>query len=104
MRILMSLLLLVLFCSLQLTSSAPHALESSSCCVQFYKNKIPLKLVVSFYRTRSNCPISAIVFRTAAGREFCLDPDSSWVNSHIAKVNTANENRSTLDPDVKVQV
>uniref|UniRef100_A0A8C2JZB1 Chemokine interleukin-8-like domain-containing protein n=1 Tax=Cyprinus carpio TaxID=7962 RepID=A0A8C2JZB1_CYPCA len=88
MRILMSLLLLVLFCSLQLTSSAPHALESSSsCCFQFYKNKIPLKLVVSFYRTRSNCPISAIVFRTAAGREFCLDPDSSWVNSHIAKVN-----------------
>uniref|UniRef100_A0A8C2Q2P6 Chemokine interleukin-8-like domain-containing protein n=1 Tax=Cyprinus carpio TaxID=7962 RepID=A0A8C2Q2P6_CYPCA len=43
----------------------------------FYKNKIPLKLVVSFYRTRSNCPISAIVFRTAAGREFCLDPDST---------------------------
>uniref|UniRef100_A0A8C2K0I6 Chemokine interleukin-8-like domain-containing protein n=1 Tax=Cyprinus carpio TaxID=7962 RepID=A0A8C2K0I6_CYPCA len=81
MRILMSLLLLVLF--------SPHALESSSsCCFQFYKNKIPLKLVVSFYRTRSNCPISAIVFRTAAGREFCLDPDSSWVNSHIAKVNT----------------
>uniref|UniRef100_A0A8C2K0J6 Chemokine interleukin-8-like domain-containing protein n=1 Tax=Cyprinus carpio TaxID=7962 RepID=A0A8C2K0J6_CYPCA len=89
MRILMSLLLLVLFDIMYFN---------------FYKNKIPLKLVVSFYRTRSNCPISAIVFRTAAGREFCLDPDSSWVNSHIAKVNTANENRSTLDPDVKVQV
>ncbi|XP_018952466.1 C-C motif chemokine 4-like [Cyprinus carpio] len=95
MRILMSLLLLVLFCSLQLTSSAPHALESSSCCVQFYKNKIPLKLVVSFYRTRSNCPISAIVFRTAAGREFCLDPDSSWVNSHIAKVNSRTTTATT---------
>uniref|UniRef100_A0A8C1J5G0 Chemokine (C-C motif) ligand 39, duplicate 1 n=1 Tax=Cyprinus carpio TaxID=7962 RepID=A0A8C1J5G0_CYPCA len=89
MRILMSLLLLVLFCSLQLTST-PHALESSSCCVQFYKKKIPLNLVVSFYRTGSNCPISAIVcfvvffgpgFRTAAGREFCLDPDSSWVKN-----------------------
>uniref|UniRef100_A0A8C1UZG4 Chemokine interleukin-8-like domain-containing protein n=1 Tax=Cyprinus carpio TaxID=7962 RepID=A0A8C1UZG4_CYPCA len=87
MRILMSLLLLVLFCSLQLTSSAPHALESSSCCVQFYKNKIPLKLVVSFYRTRSNCPISAIVFRTAAGREeFCVDPESTWVKGHVDKV------------------
>uniref|UniRef100_A0A8C1J5D7 Chemokine interleukin-8-like domain-containing protein n=1 Tax=Cyprinus carpio TaxID=7962 RepID=A0A8C1J5D7_CYPCA len=80
MRILMSLLLLVLFCSLQLTSSG---------CVQFYKKKIPLNLVVSFYQTGSNCPISAI---------FCLDTDSSWVNSHIAKVNTANENRRALDP------
>uniref|UniRef100_A0A8C1N774 Chemokine interleukin-8-like domain-containing protein n=1 Tax=Cyprinus carpio TaxID=7962 RepID=A0A8C1N774_CYPCA len=61
---------------------APRALESSSsCCVQFYKKKIPLNLVVSFYQTGSNCPISAIVFRTAAGREFCLDPDSSWVKN-----------------------
>ncbi|XP_042609323.1 C-C motif chemokine 4-like [Cyprinus carpio] len=96
MRILMSLLLLVLFCSLQLTSSAPRALESSSsCCVQFYKKKIPLNLVVSFYQTGSNCPISAIVFRTAAGREFCLDPDSSWVNSHIAKVNSRTTTTTT---------
>ncbi|XP_018964816.1 C-C motif chemokine 4-like [Cyprinus carpio] len=98
MRILMSLLLLVLFCSLQLTSSAPHALESSSCCVQFYKKKIPLKLVVSFYRTGNSCPISAIVFRTAAGREFCLDPDSSWVNSHIAKVNSRTTTSTTTKP------
>uniref|UniRef100_A0A8C1N586 Chemokine interleukin-8-like domain-containing protein n=1 Tax=Cyprinus carpio TaxID=7962 RepID=A0A8C1N586_CYPCA len=57
----------------------------------FYKKKIPLNLVVSFYQTGSNCPISAIVFRTAAGREFCLDPDSSWVKKHIAKVNTASK-------------
>ncbi|XP_042609324.1 C-C motif chemokine 4-like [Cyprinus carpio] len=95
MRILMSLLLLVLFCSLQLTSSAPHALESSSCCVQFYKKKIPLNLVVSFYRTGSNCPISAIVFRTAAGREFCLDPDSSWVKKHITKVKSRTTTSTT---------
>ncbi|XP_026057601.1 C-C motif chemokine 4-like [Carassius auratus] len=89
MRILMSLLLLVLFCSIQLTSSAPHALETeSSCCFQFYNKIIPLKRVVSFYRTGSNCPRPAIVFRTAAGREFCLDPYNSWVNSHIAEVNS----------------
>uniref|UniRef100_A0A8C1UZI9 Chemokine (C-C motif) ligand 39, duplicate 1 n=1 Tax=Cyprinus carpio TaxID=7962 RepID=A0A8C1UZI9_CYPCA len=75
MRILMSLLLLVLFCSLQLTST-PHALESSSsCCVQFYKNKIPLNLVVCFV------VFFGPRFRTAAGREFCLDPDNGchWV-------------------------
>uniref|UniRef100_A0A671SVL2 C-C motif chemokine n=1 Tax=Sinocyclocheilus anshuiensis TaxID=1608454 RepID=A0A671SVL2_9TELE len=96
MRILMSLLLLVLFCSIQLTSSAPNALEAqSSCCFQFYKKKIPLNLVVSFYQTRSNCPISAIVFRTAAGREFCVDPNSSWVNSHIAKMNSRTTTATT---------
>uniref|UniRef100_A0A8C1Z0F4 Chemokine (C-C motif) ligand 39, duplicate 1 n=1 Tax=Cyprinus carpio TaxID=7962 RepID=A0A8C1Z0F4_CYPCA len=94
MRILMSLLLLVLFCSLQLTSSAPHALESSSsCCVQFYKNKIPLNLCpLKIYGVKLN------EFRTAAGREFCLDPDSSWVNSHIAKVNSRTTTSTTTKP------
>uniref|UniRef100_A0A8C1J5I0 Chemokine interleukin-8-like domain-containing protein n=1 Tax=Cyprinus carpio TaxID=7962 RepID=A0A8C1J5I0_CYPCA len=87
------LLLKYLICVL-----SPHALESSSCCVQFYKKKIPLKLVVSFYRTGNSCPISAIVFRTAAGREFCLDPDSSWVNSHIAKVNSRTTTSTTTKP------
>ncbi|KAF4094965.1 monocyte chemotactic protein 1B-like [Onychostoma macrolepis] len=93
MRILMSLLLLR---SIQLTSCAPNALEArSTCCFQFYKKKIPLKLVVSFYRTESNCPMSAIVFRTAAGREFCMNPNTSWVNSHIAKVNSRTTTATT---------
>uniref|UniRef100_A0A671STX1 C-C motif chemokine 13-like n=1 Tax=Sinocyclocheilus anshuiensis TaxID=1608454 RepID=A0A671STX1_9TELE len=91
MRILMSLLLLVLFCSIQLTSSAPNALEAqSSCCFQFYKKKIPLNLVVSFYQTR----MSSKDFRTA-GREFCVDPNSSWVNSHIAKMNSRTTTATT---------
>uniref|UniRef100_A0A8C2K1L7 Chemokine (C-C motif) ligand 39, duplicate 1 n=1 Tax=Cyprinus carpio TaxID=7962 RepID=A0A8C2K1L7_CYPCA len=93
MRILMSLLLLVLFCSLQLTSSGGFKNK----CILSLK-KIPLKLVVSFYRTGNNCPISAIVFRTAAGREFCLDPNSSWVNSHIAKVNSRTTTSTTTKP------
>ncbi len=34
-------------------------------------------------------------FRTAAGREFCIDSHSSWVNSHIAKVNSRRTTSTT---------
>ncbi|KAK9952152.1 hypothetical protein ABG768_018008 [Culter alburnus] len=87
MRNLMSLLLLF-FCSIQLTSSGPVALETlSTCCFQFSAIKIPLNRVVSYYRTRSSCPKPAIVFQTVIGREICVRPTTPWVNDYIAKVN-----------------
>uniref|UniRef100_A0A8C2K1D1 Chemokine interleukin-8-like domain-containing protein n=1 Tax=Cyprinus carpio TaxID=7962 RepID=A0A8C2K1D1_CYPCA len=88
MRSLMCLLFLVIFCSVQMTSSAPIALEAaqSTCCGELSKVKIPLKLVTSYYRTSSSCPRRAIVFQTEAGREFCVDPEITWVKSHIDKV------------------
>uniref|UniRef100_A0A8C2K1Q9 Chemokine interleukin-8-like domain-containing protein n=1 Tax=Cyprinus carpio TaxID=7962 RepID=A0A8C2K1Q9_CYPCA len=88
MRSLMCLLFLVIFCSVQMTSSAPIALEAaqSTCCGELSKVKIPLKLVTSYYRTSSSCPRRAIVFKTIKGKEFCVDPETPWVKSHVAKV------------------
>uniref|UniRef100_A0A9J7XQG8 Chemokine interleukin-8-like domain-containing protein n=1 Tax=Cyprinus carpio carpio TaxID=630221 RepID=A0A9J7XQG8_CYPCA len=53
---------------------------------EFSNVKIPLKLVTSYYRTSSSCPRRAIVFKTIKGREFCVDPETPWVKSHVAEV------------------
>uniref|UniRef100_A0A8C1J778 Chemokine interleukin-8-like domain-containing protein n=1 Tax=Cyprinus carpio TaxID=7962 RepID=A0A8C1J778_CYPCA len=36
--------------------------------------------------TSSSCPRCAIVFKTIKGREFCVDPETPWVKSHVAEV------------------
>uniref|UniRef100_A0A8C2K014 Chemokine interleukin-8-like domain-containing protein n=1 Tax=Cyprinus carpio TaxID=7962 RepID=A0A8C2K014_CYPCA len=89
MRSLMCLLFLVIFCSVQMTSSAVISIGSaqSKCCGKEITNvKIPVKLVTSYYWTSSICGRRAIVFQTKAGREICVDPESTWVNGHIDKV------------------
>uniref|UniRef100_A0A8C2KGJ4 Chemokine interleukin-8-like domain-containing protein n=1 Tax=Cyprinus carpio TaxID=7962 RepID=A0A8C2KGJ4_CYPCA len=89
MRSLMCLLFLVIFCSVQMTSSTVISIDSAQpkCCGEEFTNvKIPVKLVTSYYWTSSMCDRRAIVFQTKAGREFCVDPESTWVNGHIAKV------------------
>ncbi|KAK7121680.1 hypothetical protein R3I93_022686 [Phoxinus phoxinus] len=86
MRSLMFLLVLVLFCSVPMTSSAPLAGNVGNCCMEFSKVKIPVKVVKSYYWTSSACPRRAIVFQTIAGKEICVDRETTWVNGHVAKV------------------
>ncbi|XP_042609603.1 C-C motif chemokine 4-like isoform X1 [Cyprinus carpio] len=89
MRSLMCLLFLVIFCSVQMTSSTVISIDSaqSKCCgEEFTDVKIPVKLVTSYYWTSSSCARRAIVFQTKAGREFCVDPESTWLKSYIDKV------------------
>nr|XP_055048857.1 C-C motif chemokine 4-like isoform X1 [Misgurnus anguillicaudatus] len=96
MRHLMALMFLVIFCSLQLTTSAPvsSVLEKTTCCFKFSNAVIPLKLVKSYYRTASSCSKPAIVFKTDK-REICVDPETSWVSKHIAKVDMKTSTSTT---------
>ncbi|XP_065129663.2 C-C motif chemokine 4-like [Paramisgurnus dabryanus] len=96
MRHLMALMFLVIFCSLQLTTSAPVApgLAKSICCVKFSNAQIPLKLVKSYYKTDSSCSKPAIVFQTDK-RLICVDPETSWVSNHIAKVDMKTSTSTT---------
>ncbi|XP_026057603.1 C-C motif chemokine 13-like [Carassius auratus] len=83
MRSLMCLLFLVI-CSVQVTSNAPSAIDAqTNCCLEFSNVKIPVKRVVSFYWTSSSCPRRAIVFKTKAEKDFCVNPETSWVSSHV---------------------
>uniref|UniRef100_A0A8C0YPT9 Chemokine interleukin-8-like domain-containing protein n=1 Tax=Cyprinus carpio carpio TaxID=630221 RepID=A0A8C0YPT9_CYPCA len=102
MRSLMCLLFLVIFCSVQMTSSTVISIDSaqSKCCgEEFTVVKIPVKLVTSYYWTSSSCARRAIVFKTKAGKEFCIDPETTWVSGHVAKVDkrtkTATETNFT---------
>ncbi|XP_059392332.1 C-C motif chemokine 2-like isoform X2 [Carassius carassius] len=100
MRSLMCLLFLVIFCSVQMTSSSNLANEvaNSNCCGEFSKVKIPVNKVVSYYWTSSICARRAIVFKTISGREFCIDPKTAWVKSHIDQVDkrtTVTESNAT---------
>nr|AXF84154.1 chemokine ligand 39 [Ctenopharyngodon idella] len=105
MRSLMFLLVLVLFCSLQMTSShTTSAIDAanSKCCMKFSKVKIPVRLVKSYSWTRSDCPRQAIVFHMISGKEICVDPEASWVSRHVAKVDkrTTSATAKTQSPTV----
>ncbi|XP_051547954.1 monocyte chemotactic protein 1B-like [Myxocyprinus asiaticus] len=104
MKSLMSLIFLVLFCSMQMTSSAPVAVDSaqSVCCSEFTKVMIPLKRVVSFKWTSSSCHKQGIVFQTTAGKEICADIQTDWVRNHIAKVDNRKTVTTAQTPSTKV--
>uniref|UniRef100_A0A4W4H4H1 Chemokine interleukin-8-like domain-containing protein n=1 Tax=Electrophorus electricus TaxID=8005 RepID=A0A4W4H4H1_ELEEL len=76
MRNLCALLFVLLLCSLQLVSSG----ESPEFT---HDVKIPLKKVVSYTHTDTNCATKAIIFKTVAGKQFCVNPDAVWVSSHV---------------------
>ncbi|KAL7862712.1 hypothetical protein SRHO_G00116960 [Serrasalmus rhombeus] len=99
MRILSALLVLLLLCSLQLTSSA--APLSADCCVKLETMKIPLNRVKSIKRTSSDCPLKASVVETIIGRQICVDPDVAWVSSHITALNQRHNN-ATARPSTTI--
>uniref|UniRef100_A0AAY5ETH8 C-C motif chemokine n=1 Tax=Electrophorus electricus TaxID=8005 RepID=A0AAY5ETH8_ELEEL len=73
MRNLCALLFVLLLCSLQLVSSGEH---TPDCCTSVSDVKIPLKKVVSYTHTDTNCATKAIIFKTVAGKQFCVNPDA----------------------------
>ncbi|XP_035388054.1 regakine-1-like [Electrophorus electricus] len=87
MRNLSALLFVLLLCSLQLVSSGPLA-RNPYCCPSVTDKKIPLKKVVSYTLTDSDCAVKGIIFKTVAEKKFCVNPDAVWVSSHVAAVDT----------------
>uniref|UniRef100_A0A4W4E468 C-C motif chemokine n=1 Tax=Electrophorus electricus TaxID=8005 RepID=A0A4W4E468_ELEEL len=85
MRNLSALLFVLLLCSLQLVSSAPHG-HTPDCCTSVTDVKIPLKKVMSYTHTDSDCANKAIIFKMISGKEICVDPASDWVNDHMKAV------------------
>uniref|UniRef100_A0AAR2JUA5 C-C motif chemokine n=1 Tax=Pygocentrus nattereri TaxID=42514 RepID=A0AAR2JUA5_PYGNA len=81
MRTLSALLTVLLLCSLQQVCSG-------KCCFKFIKVQIPMKFIISFSKTNSNCPKEAIIFHTVAGMEWCANPKAPWVQESIKKLNS----------------
>ncbi|XP_062855759.1 C-C motif chemokine 22-like [Trichomycterus rosablanca] len=73
------LLLLLLVGSLQLVSGYPYSANSGICCQNITTIRIPLRRIISYYWTSSNCPIKAVIFQMNDGMQICVDPKAPWV-------------------------
>ncbi|XP_018594859.1 C-C motif chemokine 18-like [Scleropages formosus] len=89
MKTLSAVLLLAILCSHQLVSSAIIPGLSVDCCPKYHKGIIPIKQIVSYYKTSSDCPKQAIVFRTRRNSTFCVEEHLPWVQKHIVKLQLA---------------
>ncbi|XP_053487573.1 monocyte chemotactic protein 1B-like [Ictalurus furcatus] len=99
MRNLTALLFLLSLCSLHLVSSAPGSTDFRiTCCAKTTKVKIPLKNIVTYWWTSSNCPKKAIVFETLNKKQHCVDPTAVWVNHHMKAVDLRNSTTVTAKP------
>ncbi|XP_053487568.1 eotaxin isoform X2 [Ictalurus furcatus] len=99
MRNLTALLFLLSLCSLHLVSSFPTSFNHmTSCCSNTSTVKIPLKNIVTYWWTRNNCPIKAIVFETLNNKQRCVDPTAVWVNHHMKAVDLRNSTTVTAKP------
>ncbi|KAL7885322.1 hypothetical protein AOLI_G00056170 [Acnodon oligacanthus] len=83
MRTLSALLTVLLLCSVQQVCSGSQPVE---CCYGFQKVKIPFRRIASYRWTSTNCSKKAVIFRTVIGREFCAEPEASWVKEHMMKL------------------
>ncbi|KAG7329512.1 hypothetical protein KOW79_007686 [Hemibagrus wyckioides] len=91
MKKLTALLFLFSLCSLQLVLSAPVVFElKTQCCPDTTKLRIPVKNIVKYHWTSSDCPIKAIVFDMNTGKKFCVDPTAGWVKNHMKVVDQKN--------------
>ncbi|XP_036423685.1 monocyte chemotactic protein 1B-like isoform X3 [Colossoma macropomum] len=85
MRTLSALLMVLLLCSLQQVycSGTQGANTPVECCYGFTYRKIPLWRITSYRWTRTDCSKKAVVFRTVIGKDWCVDPEVTWVKEYM---------------------
>ncbi|KAH1181586.1 hypothetical protein KIL84_005312, partial [Mauremys mutica] len=59
-------------------------------CTEFSRKEIPQKLLKTYRKTEPSCPKAAIIFVTKKNREFCADPEASWVKEAVRQLNQAS--------------
>ncbi|XP_021076438.1 C-C motif chemokine 17 [Mus pahari] len=85
MRSLQMLLLAVLLLGtfLQHARAARATNVGRECCPDYFKGAIPIRKLVSWYKTSVECPRDAIVFVTVQDRLICADPKDKHVKKAI---------------------
>ncbi|XP_029420268.1 C-C motif chemokine 17 isoform X1 [Nannospalax galili] len=61
------------------------------CCLDYFKGAVPIRKLVTWYRTSAECRRNAIVFVTIQGRSICLDPNSKHVKRAIRYLESRKE-------------
>uniref|UniRef100_A0A8C2KLQ5 Chemokine interleukin-8-like domain-containing protein n=1 Tax=Cyprinus carpio TaxID=7962 RepID=A0A8C2KLQ5_CYPCA len=63
-------------------SAPPHI---GLCCVEITNVKSPVKRLPFFFDKSCLC-VFPFRFKTIAGKEICVDPETAWVSGHVDKV------------------
>ncbi|KAG6936149.1 C-X3-C motif chemokine ligand 1, partial [Chelydra serpentina] len=69
-------------------------------CTEFSK-QIPQKLLKTYRKTEPSCPKAGIIFVTKKNKEFCADPEASWVKEAVQWLNQAS---AALNPPLSSNV
>ncbi|KAL1784154.1 C-C motif chemokine 17 [Sigmodon hispidus] len=77
---------LLLGTSLQHASAARATNVGRECCLEYFKGAIPIRKLVTWFRTSAECPRDAIVFVTVQGRLICSDPKDKHVKKAIRHI------------------
>ncbi|CAM2100887.1 unnamed protein product [Caretta caretta] len=59
-------------------------------CTKFSSTEIPQKRLKTYRKTEPSCPKAAIIFVTQKNKEFCVDPEASWVKEAVRQLNQAS--------------
>ncbi|XP_027627633.1 C-C motif chemokine 17 [Tupaia chinensis] len=77
------LLTLILGASLHHVLAARGTNVGRECCLNFFSGAIPVKKVVTWYKTSTECPKKLV---TIQGRSICSDPEDKMVKKAIQHV------------------
>ncbi|XP_070468041.1 C-C motif chemokine 17 isoform X1 [Equus przewalskii] len=90
------LVALLLGASLQVTHAARATNVGRECCLEYFKGVIPLRRLITWYRTSPECPKDAIVFRTILGRSVCSDPKDTKVMKAIRYLESSTKSQGLI--------
>ncbi|KAG9272033.1 monocyte chemotactic protein 1B-like [Astyanax mexicanus] len=95
-----ALLLVLLLSSHVLSSGGTEGInhQSKECCFELFQMKLPLKKIVSYRHTSSNCPSSAVIFKMMSGMLVCMDPKTKWVKDHMNKMDQRKQHPQKKNP------
>ncbi|XP_066515048.1 uncharacterized protein [Hoplias malabaricus] len=101
MKVLSGLFLVMfVFYSVQIIYSGP-AVRTDDCCEKYFNIVIPIKRLVSYFKTSSTCAMRAVVFYTTKGLSRCVNPELKWVKKRITILDSKHT-ASTGNISIKV--
>uniref|UniRef100_A0A8C7WXW3 Chemokine interleukin-8-like domain-containing protein n=1 Tax=Oryzias sinensis TaxID=183150 RepID=A0A8C7WXW3_9TELE len=66
------------------------------CCFRFNETPVEKENVVAYMKTSQRCSRSAVLLKTAAGRQLCVRPSAPWVKEVISYLDTMEQSSTYL--------
>ncbi|XP_049643361.1 C-C motif chemokine 17 [Suncus etruscus] len=92
-------ILLLLGTSLQDSQAARATNVGRECCRDYFRGRLPLRRLTTWYRTSEECPRDAIVFVTIQGWRICSDPQDKQVKKALTHLKRVMKSRGFGDPN-----